>query len=48
MKVECPVCHGVGGGYIRVNAEDWEWEPCPKCKDTGYLVIPPNIILGEE
>lgn len=41
---QCPVCHGEGGGYVRVGDDDWNWEPCDRCRGVGYR--PLGITVG--
>jgi hypothetical protein len=38
-QIECPVCHGERGGYICGGDCDWEWEPCPRCREAGYIIV---------
>jgi len=38
VRDTCKTCNGHGGGHVRVNAEDWEWELCPDCGGAGYII----------
>jgi hypothetical protein len=31
----CRKCLGVGGGYVRLGDDEWEWEPCVACCGAG-------------
>lgn len=37
---KCPECRGEGGGYLRTGAEDWEWQGCDHCQNTGRVPSP--------
>lgn len=37
--MECSICHGEGGGYVRVGPDDWEWESCDRCRGIGYIPV---------
>jgi len=50
--IKCGYCDGKGGMYTypTSNLDNWlfKWNLCTKCIGWGALVIPSNIVLGDE